>query len=77
MMKWITISDESDLAAKTKRFRVCALDCTSLGIIRFYPRWRKYAFYPNNDTLYESDCRIDIAEFCKAETAKWREGLKR
>ena len=76
-MKWISIQ-ETPGTGKTKRFYVMTADrTTDLGTIRFYPKWRKYAFYPNPDTLYEVDCLRDIAQFCADETAAWRLGLKR
>lgn len=34
-----------------------------LGDIKWYPQWRKYAFFPNTDTLYEPVCMREIAAF--------------
>ena len=31
-----------------------------LGIIKWYGRWRQYAFFPEIDTLYNSECLNDI-----------------
>jgi hypothetical protein len=44
-----------------------------LGMIRWHGAWRKYAFYPNKDTLFEEDCLRDIANFCEGQTKQHRE----
>ena len=31
-----------------------------LGIIKWYGPWRQYAFFPENDTLFNVDCLADI-----------------
>lgn len=44
----------------------------SLGSVSWFGRWRKYAFFPNDETIYEPDCLRDIAQFCEDETLKHR-----
>jgi hypothetical protein len=39
-----------------------------LGEIRWFGRWRKYAFYPADATIYEETCMRDIAQFIEEET---------
>lgn len=39
-------------------------DNIHLGWIGWFSRWRKYAFSPKPNTVYEEDCLRDIAEFC-------------
>jgi len=34
-----------------------------LGEIKWFGRWRKYAFFPYEGTVYEPTCLKDIAEF--------------
>jgi hypothetical protein len=49
-----------------------------LGEIRWFGRWRGYAFYPYMDTLYEQRCMREIADFVEAQTrAKRKEWAKR
>lgn len=43
-----------------------------LGEIKFFPQWRKYAFYPSTMVILEEDCLRDIAEFCEIETKKYK-----
>lgn len=34
-----------------------------LGEIKWYSRWRRYVFYPLNDTLFDSECLKDIISY--------------
>lgn len=71
--KWIDIW-EAEASTKTKRFMVTVAGTRDevLGEIRFFPRWRKYSFFPQTGSLYEADCLRDIASFCETETVGWR-----
>lgn len=31
-----------------------------LGQIKFYPQWRKFVFFPKENTLFDSSCLEDI-----------------
>jgi hypothetical protein len=31
-----------------------------LGIIKWFGRWRQYAFFPDNGTVYNVECLNDI-----------------
>lgn len=65
--KWIEIEyDRDSVSGKTKVFTVKAIeDRFLLGEIRWFPRWRKYAFFPNKETVFEEDCLENIADFLK------------
>lgn len=61
-------------SGKTAIYSVSAKDGgATLGAVRWYAPWRKYAFFPRPETLYEQDCLRDIAAFCEAETRAHRE----
>ena len=34
-----------------------------LGRVKWFGRWRKYAFFPADGTIYETTCLRDIAAF--------------
>lgn len=56
---------------KTKIWSVLTRDGgLFIGEIRWYSRWRQYAFMPDYKTVYEKQCLRDIALFCETETAK-------
>ena len=43
-----------------------------LGLVKWWPAWRKYVFFPVSDTLFEEDCLHAIAEFIDEETRKYK-----
>lgn len=47
-----------------------------LGQVKYYARWRQYAYYPTVGTVYEKTCLTDIAEFCRALSVRQRAGIK-
>lgn len=51
-------------------------DSTLLGYIGWFPRFRKFSFYPQKDTVYEEVCLRDIAEFCETMTKRQRDKRK-
>ena len=44
----------------------------AIGQVRWFGRWRKYAFFPWEDTVYEQTCLRDIADFCEGQTKAHR-----
>lgn len=75
MSKWIEfLAAGASPSGKTAKYAVRAKDGDALlGVVRWFAPWRKYAFFPQPETLYEQDCLRDIAAFCEAETRAHRE----
>lgn len=49
---------------KTARYNVVAKEGEIiLGEIKWFGRWRKYALFPNENTVFESKCLNDIFNF--------------
>lgn len=72
-LKWVRFVATQLEGHSMEAWRVEAReDEIELGYIKFYPRWRKFAFYPLNDTLFEADCLHDIANFCKKRSIEFR-----
>lgn len=69
-MSWIEFQHEgTSPSGKTAIFTVAAKNGGgTLGSVRWWAPWRKYAFFPRPETLYEQDCLRDIAAFCERET---------
>ena len=44
----------------------------NLGLIKWFGRWRCYAFFPRTETVFERKCLRDIADFCEARTMEHR-----
>lgn len=53
---------------KTKIWVVRGTGDIKLGEVRWYAPWRQYCFYPEDATIWSTDCMIDLCEFiAKAE----------
>ena len=48
-----------------------------LGDVKWRGPWRKYAFFPDRDTLFEEECLRAIAQFCEDKTREHREAKKK
>ena len=54
---------------KTKVWAViAALSGGELGLIKWNGPWRKYSFFPHENTVYEWDCLRSIADFVEEVT---------
>lgn len=62
--KWIKFSLTED-TGKTKKYFVSTNDFESikLGEVKWFGRWRQYAFFPEPDTVFEHQCMKDIVVF--------------
>ena len=46
-----------------------------LGEIRWQASWRRYAFFPEIQTVYDSSCMRTLADYCDYKTQDHREAL--
>lgn len=61
--KWISFQ-EVQTQKKTKTFTITANEGGQvLGEVKWYAPWRKYSFFPSQNTLFETQCLKDIVEF--------------
>jgi len=77
-MKWIKIVEQNVLPdMKTKAWGVFTNDAIAdcLGMIRWYSKWRKYCFFPSDDTVFEQECLRDIASFIEEKTKDHKRNL--
>lgn len=82
MSKWLEFSEPSpSKSGKTKMWEVySSKDGDSgvwLGDIRWTGRWRRYAFYPGSDMMFEHGCLRDLADFCEQQTKVHRQKRRR
>ena len=72
--KWVYSREcEQPAERKTKRWMICAKDGeVGLGEVKWFGKWRCYAFFPLNDTIYEKSCLRTIATFCEIKTNEHR-----
>lgn len=52
----------------TDIWQVSSLGGIPLGEIRWFGQWRKYTFFPNYATCFDSHCLIEIVAHCEAIT---------
>jgi hypothetical protein len=59
-------------------YTVCSmLNDAKLGTVRWFARWRCYAFMSEPFTVFESTCLMDIATFCRQRTQEHRHANRR
>lgn len=66
--KWIEFVEQlSGKYRKTKIFGVVNKDTKAvIGIISWYGPFRKYSFFPSQNTVYETTCLKDIIAFIES-----------
>ena len=66
---------ERDSSGKTKRWLVCSLSSgVELGEVKWYSQWRRYAFFPIGNTIFDSGCLNELQIFVSVETSKQKAG---
>lgn len=45
-----------------------------IGEIRWYAHWRRYVFFPNDNTLWDASCLREITAFIDEQMLKRKEG---
>lgn len=45
----------------------------TIGTIKWYGAWRKYCFFPNNDTVWDINCLNDITRLIKDITQQYKD----
>ena len=68
---WIKFDEQ--IPKKPAKTKVWAIRTTyevpeTLGFIKWFGRWRKYAFFPLIHTVWEQDCLRKVASFCELQT---------
>ena len=50
---------------------------TLIGHVSWFGRWWRYAFYPEDDTVFEQGCMRELADFCELQTENHKKQLKK
>jgi len=58
---------------KTKVWKVRSSGDDFLGEVRWFGRWRRYAFHPDPFTIFEQECLREIADFCEQRSREQRQ----
>ena len=60
---------------KTPIYRIENKSGDYLGILSFFPAWRKYVYSPAKLTKWDSNCLQDVVEKMNELTNEWKEGI--
>ena len=50
-------------SGKTRIWQVKDVHRNTLGVIMWHAPWRRYAFFPQGDTVYDAGCLTEISAF--------------
>lgn len=48
---------------KTKVYQITSKDYHALGSISWYAPWRRYTFFPKENTLWDNKCLNEVVSF--------------
>ncbi len=70
MGKWIDFNEiKQPPERKTRLWYVGVKNSPEcIGIIKWFPAWRKYAFFPSENSIFEQDCLRNISDFIEDHT---------
>ena len=55
-----------ELKPKTKVIKVMSkLHGNTLGVIKWFGRWRQYGFFPESETVFNMECLNDIQSYIR------------
>ena len=72
--EYLTIQYAGDSpSGKTSTWEVIAVrNGALLGVVRWFGRWRQYAFFPEPGTIYSAGCMADVEAFISEQMADRR-----
>jgi hypothetical protein len=47
-----------------------------LGVVEWFPHWRKYTFKPSGGTVLDATCMLEVSEFIVKQTELHRKGKR-
>ena len=74
--KYISFSKAEKQNPSTWTYTVQSNDGYPLGTIKWFASWRQYAFYPEQETVFEKTCLAEITEFCMILNTRQKAGIK-
>jgi len=77
MKSYLVFKKENIEGRKTPIVKIYNKSDEYLGIIYFYPAWRKYVFQSANDIIFDKGCLTDILNEINILQDEWRQSLKR
>jgi hypothetical protein len=69
------VDERKSESGKTIIWTVKNLNGSPLGLISWKGQWRKYAFFPAPDTVFDLNCLNEICVFLKEQTEAHRKSV--
>ena len=66
-VRFIEVPDQLGRRRKTLRWNVFGTEAV-LGQVVWANHWRRYAFFPVPNTVFDAACLREIADFCATQT---------
>lgn len=61
---YLAVQEDITATGKTKIWVIYNKNNTvHLGVVKWYPQWRQYCFFPTNGTILSVDCMSVIEQF--------------
>ena len=64
-----------EVKRKTPIYYVFEYNTNCIGEIKWYGPWRKFCFYPDKDTIWDSKCLMQIVEQLDIINLKYKEKM--
>lgn len=75
--KYFSITEEKRENRKTPIYHIISKNSNSeIGIIKWYGAWRKFCFFPNGETIWDTNCLIEVTNFIDDLNEAYRERNK-
>lgn len=71
--EYFRIIKENLANRKTPIYHIETLNGIPLGEIKWYGAWRKFCFFPYEETVWDMKCLTDIIKFLDKTNKEWRE----
>ena len=72
---WLKFVRRNDINRKTPLYDIVNSTGDNLGVIGFYPGWRKFVVEYRAGCKFDASCSQEIVDFLKSETEKWKASL--
>ena len=75
--KYFSITIEKKTNRKTPIYHIISKHSESeIGIVKWYGAWRKFCFFPNGETIWDTNCLIEVISFIDNLNKKYKEDNK-
>lgn len=74
--EYLSFIEDDHYKGKTKRITILSKrHCSVLGEIKWYGAWRQYTFWPDQGTIWNTQCLEDVQNYIRALMAERRKSL--